>query len=590
MGLVTTSPLRQAWSVLTSQQRRSAVALLGFMMFGMILETLGIGLVIPALAVMSQNDLAVDYPAARPVLQALGNPTQERLVAAGMLVLVIVYALKAAFLAYLAWRQMRFVYGVQADLSHRLYETYLRQPYAFHLARNSAQLIRNAVTEVNVFTQIGLMSGLTLLTELLVVLGISLLLLAVEPVGAMVVVAVLGVAGWGFQRFTHHRIARWAEARQVHDGLRIQHLQQGLAGAKDVILTGREDAFLAEYRQHSDGTARAGQLQQTLQQMPRLVLEFLTVCGLAALVFVMIGRKQPVGALLPTLGLFAAAAFRLMPSANRVIGAFQNVRYAMPSITVMHKEIELESVLRRPASGEPLRFARELALKAVSFTYVDAQVPALIDVSIQVQSGTSVGFIGGSGAGKSTLVDVILGLLQPQSGAVLVDDRDVHGDLRGWQNLIGYVPQSIFLTDDTLRRNVAFGLMDSQIDETAIWRAIDAAQLGSYVRTLPEGLDTMVGERGVRLSGGQLQRVGIARALYNDPQILVLDEATSSLDTETERGVMEAVHALHGRKTVLIVAHRLSTVQHCDYLYKMDYGRIVSRGVPGEVLMELTHV
>jgi ABC-type multidrug transport system fused ATPase/permease subunit len=209
-----------------------------------------------------------------------------------------------------------------------------------------------------------------------------------------------------------------------------------------------------------------------------------------------------------------------------------------------------------------------------------------VDVSLKVEIGTSVGFIGGSGAGKSTLVDVILGLLQPLTGAVLVDGRNVQEDLRGWQNLVGYVPQSIFLTDDSLRRNVAFGLADSQIDETAIWRAVNAAQLGSYIKSLPEGLDTMVGERGVRLSGGQLQRVGIARALYHDPQILVLDEATSSLDTETERSVMDAVHALHGRKTVLIVAHRLSTVQHCDYLYRLDDGRITGRGVPAIVLME----
>ena len=524
--------------------------------------------------------------AAASLLAALGNPGTEELVAGGMAVLVLVYAFKAVFLAYLAWRQMRFVYGVQADLSQSLYESYLRQPYTFHLERNSAQLIRNAVTEVSQFTQVGLMAGLTLLTELLVVLGIFLLLLAVEPVGAIAVGAVLGVAAWSFQRFTHHRIARWAEARQLHDGLRIQHLQQGLAGAKEVILTGRETAFFDEYRRHSMGTARAGQLQQTLQQLPRLVLELLAVSGLAALVFVMIGRHQPISALLPTLGLFAAAAFRLMPSANRVIGAFQNVRYAIPSVNVVYDEVHLAPPAPRRANGAPLHFTRQLCLQSVSFAYPNAAAPALVDVSLQVEVGTSVGFIGGSGAGKSTLVDVILGLLQPQSGTVLVDGRDVQEDLRSWQNLIGYVPQSIFLTDDSLRRNVAFGLADSQIDEAAVWRAINAAQLGPYIGALPEGLDTAVGERGVRLSGGQLQRVGIARALYHDPQILVLDEATSSLDTETERSVMEAVHALHGRKTVLIVAHRLSTVQNCDYIYRLDSGLIAGQGVPAEILTD----
>jgi ABC-type multidrug transport system fused ATPase/permease subunit len=418
------------------------------------------------------------------------------------------------------------------------------------------------------------------------VLGIFILLLAVEPVGALVVVALLGLAAWGFQRFTHHRIARWGAARQLHDGLRIQHLQQGLAGAKDVILTGREDAFLAEYEVHSRGTARAGQLQQTLQQLPRLVLELLAVCGLAGLVFVMIQRRQSIDGLLPTLGLFAAAAFRLMPSANRVIGAFQNVRYALPSISVMYDEVRLAPAERPPSQGKPVQFTRQLVLESVSFRYAAAAAPALADVSLTVDAGSTVGFIGGSGAGKSTLVDVILGLLQPQSGTLRVDGREVRDDLRGWQNLIGYVPQSIFLTDDTLRRNVAFGLPDSQIDDQAVRRAIVAAQLGPYVDALPEGLDTAVGERGVRLSGGQLQRVGIARALYHDPQILVMDEATSSLDTETERGVMEAVYALHGRKTVLIVAHRLSTVENCDYLYRLDNGRISAQGTPMQVLAQ----
>jgi ATP-binding cassette, subfamily B, bacterial PglK len=579
--------LKKIWGLLTPEQHRSALALLGLMIVGMVLETLGIGLVIPALAVMTQDDLPARYPVLAPTVRLLGNPDREHLVIAGMLLLVGVYAFKALFLGFLAWRQMRFVGDLQATLSYRLFEGYLRQPYTFHLQRNSAQLIRNAVGEANIFAQTAVVAGLQLFTEMLVVIGVSALLLVIEPMGALVVVLVLGGAGWGLHRVTHHALVRWGEARQRHDGLRIQHLQQGLSGVKDVKLLGREQAFLEQYHLHNVGSARAGQLLQTMQQVPRLAIELLAVCGLAVLVIIMIGQHKPLDTLLPTLGLFAAAAFRLMPSANRVLGAAQNVRYALPVVGVLCEEFrQIQSLVRRPTSAPALPFRSSLQLVNVTFRYPAAAAVALHEVTLDIPSGTAVGFIGGSGAGKSTLVDIILGLLTPEEGAVQVDGVDIQSNLRGWQDQIGYVPQSIFLTDDTLRRNVAFGLADERIDDEAVWRAIRAAQLETYVTSLPEGLDTMVGERGIRLSGGQLQRIGIARALYHDPAVLVLDEATSALDTRTERGVMDAVRALHGRKTVLIVAHRLSTVEGCDQLFRLEGGSIVAEGAPEKVLAE----
>lgn len=575
---------QKLWYLLTPEQRRATLAMLALMLIGMVLETVGLGLVIPAVALMTQGDLAAKYPALVPWLDILGKPSHEQLVIAGMLILVGVYGIKALFLAFLAWRQMRFVYGVQAELSERLFIGYLRQPYTFHLQRNSAELIRNLVTEINLFTHTGLTSGMTLLTELFVVLGVSALLLAVEPLGALLVVSTLALAGWGFNRLTRNPIVRWGEARQYHDGLRIQHLQQGLGSAKDVKLLGREADFVAQYRLHNVGNARFGQRQATLTHLPRLWLELLAVVGLAALVLVMIWQRKPLGGLLPTLGLFAAVAFRLMPSANRVLTAIQNIRYALPVIEALYSELRLTAGTKVPPHGGPLTFKSALTLDQVSFNYPNAETPALRGVSLSIARGASVGFIGGSGAGKSTLVDIILGLLSPDTGTVKVDGVDIQTNLRGWQDQIGYVPQSIFLTDDTLRRNIGFGLSNDQIDEAAVWRAVHAAQLDEFVNELPEGLGTLVGERGIRLSGGQRQRIGIARALYHDPAVLVLDEATSSLDAATERGVMEAVRALHREKTVLIVAHRLSTVEHCDRLFRIERGRVVEEGETAGVL------
>jgi ABC-type multidrug transport system fused ATPase/permease subunit len=575
--------IRKLWYLLNAHQRRSAMVMLGLMLVGMVFETAGIGLVIPAVALMTEADLAGRYPAAIPILKMLGNPSQERLVIGGMVTLVVFYAIRTVFLAFLAWRQSRFVYGLQADLSQRLFAGYLRQPYTFHLERNSAQLIRNTINQVSTITSV-LQQGLLLLTELTVLFGIAVMLLAVEPFGATLVMGTLAVAAWGFNRLTKRHILRWGVALQWHEGLRIQYLQEGLGGAKDVKLLGREQEFLVQYDMHNSGAARYFERQSALQALPRLWLEFLAIVGLAALVLTMIVQGKPLQMLLPTLGLFAAAAFRLMPSVNRLLGALQTVKFSGPAIDSLYGEFVLVKQGAAEQRSHALTFEHELALDQVEFCYPGASAPALRGISLKVERGASIGFIGGSGAGKSTLVDVILGLLTPDSGSVKVDGMEIQERMRGWQNLIGYVPQSIYLTDDTLRRNVAFGLANEQIDDEAVWRAIRAAQLDQFVASLPLGLQTVVGERGVRLSGGQRQRIGIARALYHNPSVLVLDEATSSLDMETEEGVMQAVRALHGEKTILIVAHRLSTVAHCDRLFRLEQGKIVEQGDTAQLL------
>ena len=575
---------QKLWRILTSHQKYSAIVLLGLMLIGMVLETLGIALVIPALALMTQSDLVCRYPGLVPWLDVIGNPSHEQLVIGGMLALVGVYAIKAFFLAFLAWRQAHFVFGVQAGLSQRLFAGYLRQPYTFHLQRNSAELIRNTMGQVTDITGV-MQQGLALITELLVMIGISLLLLITEPIGALLVVSTIVLSGCVFHWFTRRKLLAWGEARQIHEGQRIKHLQQGLGGAKDVKLLGRESHFLAQYEKHNIGSAKAGQYQVTLKALPRLGIELLAVTGLAILVLGMIAQGKPLSALLPTLGLFAAAAFRLLPSVNRVLMAIQGVRFFLPVINTLDSELCLLDMAPVEQRGQSLSFNDMLTLNNIRFSYPSAaDVSVLQGIDLRIPCGASVGFVGGSGAGKSTLVDIILGLLTPDSGSVKIDGIDIQTNIRGWQDQIGYVPQSIFLTDDTLRRNVAFGLSEEQIDDEAVWGAIRAAQLEQFVNELSQGLDTHVGERGVRLSAGQRQRIGIARALYHDPQVLVLDEASSSLDIATERSFMDSVRALKGDKTIIIVAHRLSTVEHCDCLFRIERGRVVQEGDSSEVL------
>lgn len=573
------------WAILQPDNRREVVILLLLMIIGMILEMLGIGMIIPALAMMIESDLASKFPSLIPILDRLGNPTQIQLVIGGMLVLIVLYVIKVIFLAFLIWRQNRFVFQMQANISVRLFSGYLRQPYTFHLQHNSSQLIQNTIHETQLFALNGLSSVLTLVTEVLVLLGIFLLIMIVEPVGGMIIISILGVAGFGFSRLTRKSISRWGKARQLHEKLRIQHLQQGLGSAKDVKLLGREREFIRKYRIHNTMSTTAGKWARTLMALPRLWIELLAVTGLVGLVISMIMMGKPLETLVPLLGLFALAAFRMMPSVNRITVAVQSLRYALPAIELLSIELDqFEDVkIPQPISSN-ISFSTSLEFDQVSFKYPQCDEHALQNINLTIKPGAFVGFVGESGAGKSTLIDVMLGLLKPSEGTVLIDNVDIQSNLRSWQDQIGYVPQSIYLTDDSLRRNVAFGIADEEIDEDAVLKSLSGAQLENFVKDLPEGVDTIMGERGIRLSGGQRQRIGIARALYHNPSVLVLDEATSALDSITESEFMEAVKNLHEEKTVIIIAHRLSTVKYCEWIYELAKGQIIEMGEVSKVL------
>lgn len=571
-------------NLLTPKERWQMFILLNMMFVGMVLETMGLGLVIPAVALMTQPDAGTSYPLFASVLKYFNHPTQTQLMIGGMLALFAIYFVKASFLIFMIWKQNTFVFSVQANISHRLFKGYLSQPWSFHLQRNSAQLILNVINESNVFATTTLQSSMVLLTEGLVAIGVSMLLVVIEPVGALMLLGMLGLILLIYYRGVRHHVNRWGELRQRYDGLRIQHLQQGLGGAKDVKILGRESNFINHYHEHNIGSSTINQKLRTLTDLPRLILELLAVSGLTGIVLVMLAQGKQVALIVPTIGLFAAAAFRLMPSANRILGAIQNLRYSFPIIHRLYEEITLIENNELPKKQCALALTKKIILKHVDYQYENVTRYALKDISLSITRGQCVGFIGKSGAGKSTLVDIILGLLTPQRGAIYIDDINIQSNLRGWQDQIGYVPQSIFLTDDTLKHNVAFGLSAELIDDEAVDKAIHAAQLQEFVETLPEGLNTFVGERGVRLSGGQRQRIGIARALYHNPQVLVLDEATSALDLDTEKEIMNTLEALHGNKTILIIAHRLSTVANCDFVYKMEQGRIVNQGSFNEVV------
>ena len=572
------STLRVVWAILTQKERRNLIWIFSLMLFGTLLETFSLGLVVPVVGLLTKSDYLKSHPR---IDELLNYPSQTQFVVGAMLLLVLVYVVKSIFLIGSLWVQYGYSTAVTKRLGRTLFENYLKQPFTFHLQRNSATLIRNSQNSASV------MSGtidpiLSIAADALVTTGMMVLLLVIEPKGTIITILVFALSSLALRRFSSRRIRLWGEAQNFHKGKIIQHLQQGFGGVKDVKILGRENYFVTQYSDHLDGNANVLRRFSLAQAVPRFGLEILMMIGLASLVSTMVLSGQELTGILPVLGLFGAAAFRLLPAVNRSILSAQTINLNRPLVDGVAADLGL-SISTASMNNLHSHLASSISVQDLSFSYEMTSTQALTEVSINISRGEAVGLVGPSGSGKSTLVDILLGLLEPTSGRVLIDGSDIHDNLRGWQDQIGYVPQSIFLTDDTLRRNVAFGLPKDQIDDNALTSAIRSAQLEDFVASLPDGLDTIVGERGVRLSGGQRQRIGIARALYNNPDVLVLDEATSSLDTDTEHGVMQAVQALQGEKTVIIVAHRLSTVEYCDRLYRLENARIVDEGTFSEV-------
>jgi ABC-type multidrug transport system fused ATPase/permease subunit len=571
---------KMVWRALAINERRKLFFVWILVLIGMMLELLSLGLIIPFMGLLTQDDYAEKFPS---LYERLGEPTQQEILVTGVLFILAVYLVKAIFTYYSNWVQRAFLNRAKARLSNEIFQRYLCQPYSFHLDHNSSTLITNAENGRTIVSG-GLEPLLVLLTDGLIATGMFVLLLIVEPIGTLCVLVLFAAASVLFQFSTRKRIHEWGIAKKIESRLVLKHLQQGLGGAKEVKIMGREQLFLEEHKKSVSASMEVDRRFMMLQVIPRLWLELLAIVGLVVLVLAMIGSGDSVSQILPVLGLFAATSFRIIPSINRILASIQTLGYSKPIIRSVFDDLQL-LVPVTPKTGTEIQFSTSVCFENVSFKYSNAVGNANENLSFCIGKGEAVGIIGHSGAGKSTLVDILLGLLQPTAGAVLVDGLDIQNNLRSWQDHIGYVPQTIYLVDDTLARNVAFGLPDELVDHDAIARSIKAAQLDEFVSTLPDGLDTIVGERGVRLSGGQRQRIGIARALYNDPEILVLDEATSSLDTETEQGVMDAVKELLGTKTIVIIAHRTTTVSYCTKVYKMDKAQIVGSGLPSEMTL-----
>lgn len=558
--------------LLSPRERWQAVALFGLMLGGTLLELVGVG-AIPAFVTLLSDPTGLDrFPQAGRFLERLGATMPERLVMVGAAALFILFAVKNLYLVLQSWATARYALDRQVGIARRLLRRYLTSPYTFHLQRNSAELLRNSNQDAMEVVGSGLMPLLTLAKEALTVGAVLLLLLWVEPVTSAVAFGVLGGTTVLFLRVMRRRTL--ALGQQMHESRleMIRAVNEGLGGIKVTRVLGREDDFFDAFAGASDRYAHAGRVRQVLGEVPRLFLETAGIAGLLGVAALLTAQGRPAQALIPTLTLLAVAVVRMIPSFNQITSALSGIRYGRSAVDAVYQDLVAPEV--RQSAETELTFRDAIQLECVSYQYPNAADPSLQGVTLTVRRGEAIGLIGPTGSGKTTLVDVVLGLLAPTEGRLTVDGQDVAGRERAWQRQIGYVPQEIYLTDDTIRRNVAFGIAPDAIDDAAVRWAIEAAQAQEFVERLPEGLNTIVGERGVRLSGGQRQRLGIARALYHEPAVLIFDEATSALDTETEAAVMEAVEHLHGSRTILMIAHRLTTVEGCDRVVQLVRGEI----------------
>jgi len=575
---------KKFWNIIETKYQKNFILLIFCMLLGAALETLGITLIIPLIGIVLSEDFILPEFLLR-ILPFLELSTQQEIVVYAVCFFISFYIFKSLYLGLLVYIQTKFAYSIQRNISTRLYRTYLDQSYSFHLNKNSGHIISNTITESMQFAMAFTSPLLYFLTDIFIILGIFILLLLIEPLGALTILVIFLSGSISFYSFSKDKASKWGEVRQEQEAKRIQTAQQGINGIKDVKLYGFESTFAKYFSTSTHISLTSGRLQTTLQGMPKIFFEFLTVIALSGLILLLSFSDMPSAEIISILGVFAMSAFKLLPSVARLITNIQAFRFGMPVVDIIEKELMLEVTEADNKISSKLKYKDSIVLDNISFLYESSERSALKNIHLNVKAGQTIGFIGSSGAGKSTLIDIILGLLTPSKGQILVDNQLINEtNLKAWQKKIGYVSQSIYLLDDTFRKNIAFGLSDEDIDEEKIKHAIQLAQLDQFIASLPDKLETFVGESGVRISGGQRQRIGIARALYNDPDILVLDEATSALDINTELEVMNSIRSLHGQKTIIIIAHRLSTVKNCDYVYKLDDGSIIQSGRPSEVL------
>jgi ATP-binding cassette, subfamily B, bacterial PglK len=585
MSLVT--DVRRIHAILEPKEKRRFFFVLIVMAIAAGLQVVSVAAIYPFLAVIADPDV-VKSGLLGAVYSWFGFATVERFLVMLSLLLFTLLIMANGALIFEKWVMERFKYSIGHTLSVRLIRTYLAREYSFFLNRNTSELQKNVLKEANKVATNLVDASLKLISKGLVAVGLVILLLVADPMAVLIIVGVIGGGFVLIYQLIRRRITHLGRRNVRFNKRRFRIAQESFSGAKEVKVLGRENALVERFVPASRKWSKGQANYHVLKEIPKPIIEVLAVGGLLIVLAILLVTGQPVAAIIPMMGLFVFAGYRFMPVFKDVTAALVSFRFNEAVLDLVEGDLNdgRQGLKDSEQKVERLPFKEVVQLENVSYRYPQADRAALDTVNIEIPKDASVAFVGETGAGKTTLVDLILGFYEPESGRMLVDRKEVTpANVRGWQQNVGYVPQEIFLTDDTIRRNIAFALRDAEIDEAAVVRAAKIAHIHDFiVNELPEGYDTVIGERGVRLSGGQRQRLGIARALYHDPDVIVLDEATSDIDNVTEANITAAIEDLAGVKTLIIIAHRLSTIRNCDRIYVLDHGKIVGEGTYEELV------
>lgn len=582
--------LKKIYSLFPKNVRLKFFLLLVFMFLASILELLGIGMIPVFVMTIAQPDRVLSFPVIGNILSNAGIDTVQSLALTGAISLIFIYIFKNVYLTYYRYLKTKFVQNQKIYLQNRIFKAYMTAPYTFYISKNSADLLRNVNGEVGKIVSGTIMPFLEITLNIIMFSFIIVSLFILEPFITLVTILMMGGGGFVFLRITQQRTYDSGLISREARGDMNRMVLQGLGGFKDARVLNREKLFLKQYNTFAETDRDASIYQTIVKSLPKPIIETLMVLGILTITMIMVFEGRSFEEIIPVLTLFGVAAVKLMPIFSLLIQQVTTMRYSAPSVYAITDDLDLLEVKYKKFRDQILRKASKMTiekgidLQSISYKYPNSDDYAVKDIDLNIPKGAVIAFVGASGAGKTTLVDIILGLLTPETGTIKVDGRDIYDNIRGWMKNIGYIQQSNYLFDERIFRNIAFGIPDDDVDDEKLKRALKAAQLEDVVDRLPRGLRTRVGERGVRLSGGQRQRVTIARALYNNPQVLVMDEATSALDNITEKYVIEAIERLRGDRTIIMIAHRLTTVQNCDVIYMMDDGKIVDSGTYDELL------
>jgi ATP-binding cassette subfamily C protein len=585
--------------MLSRREKRNALILLFLMLIHAALEVIGVGIVPLYVSIVVFPEQANNQPVLGNIIQTIGYDTSSTMLLVwGSVALTFFFAFKAGYMIMLSYWKMRFVQNRVFRLGEELFAGYMRAPYAFHLNRNTAELLRNINQECLTLGRRVLLPILLLVSNGVIFLDLLGFLFIASPglsaIGVILLTAVAAAGVW----FLHKRLHRKGVEAREHRREVIQNIGEGLGGVKELRVLRREGLFIKKFATSLRNLLSIQRYVAVVGEAMNPTMEWVSIVGLLSLTVVLFLTQDDPQVVVSTVVLFAVALTRIKGSISQILGKYAGLRHNLVSVDTIYEDLmmiggqrgmptDLFATANQSASatqGDRMVPDRAIEFSNIEFTYPDADTVTLSQIDFEIKKGEAIGVVGPTGSGKSTLMDLLLGVLVPDEGRISVDGKDIHEDLSAWQSCIGYIPQAVYLIDGTIRQNIALGIPDRLVNEEKLRQAIEAAHLDSFVAELRHGLDTVVGERGVRVSGGQRQRIAIARALYHEPDVLIMDEATSALDNTTERAVIRAVEELKGSRTIVMIAHRLSTVENCDRIVYLDKGVVRQIGTYKEVM------